>query len=52
MVIRSSRDLSRLSDHLFLVLIMIPFGTGYLAMHPWLNPILYNTTMFIHVMSF
>jgi len=30
---------------------MIPFTTGYLAMHPALNPFDYNATMLVHVMS-
>jgi nitrate reductase gamma subunit len=48
---RDSRALSRVQDYLLPVLIVIPFITGYLAMHPGLNPFGYNGTMFVHVMS-
>lgn len=46
-----TRALSRPQDYLLPLLIMIPFVTGYLAMHPSLNPFDYSATMFVHVMS-
>jgi nitrate reductase gamma subunit len=48
---KASRALSRLQDYVLPLLISVPFITGYLAMHPWLNPFGYQGTMFIHVMS-
>jgi len=47
----NSRALSRLQDYLLPPLILVPFVTGYLAMHPWINPFNYDWVMFFHVMS-
>jgi nitrate reductase gamma subunit len=47
----ASRAISRAQDYFLPVLIIVPFVTGYLAMHPHLNPFGYNGTMFVHVMS-
>jgi len=49
--IQSSRAISRVQDYLFPPLIVVPFVTGYLAMHPGINPFGYDGTMFVHVMS-
>jgi nitrate reductase gamma subunit len=48
---RDSRRISRVQDIVLPVAIAIPFATGFLAMHPAWNPISYNATMFLHVMS-
>ncbi len=48
---RASRALSRPQDFLLPVLIAVPLASGYLAMHPDINPFGYNGTMFIHVMA-
>ena len=48
---RDSRSISRAQDFLLPLLIVIPFATGYLAMHPAINPFGYDGTMFVHVMS-
>jgi nitrate reductase gamma subunit len=48
---RASRALSRPQDFLLPVLIVVPLASGYLAMHPDINPFGYNGTMFIHVMA-
>jgi hypothetical protein len=45
------RAISRFQDYLLPPLIALPFITGYLAMHPELNPFGYHGTMFVHVMS-
>ncbi|MFC1852129.1 respiratory nitrate reductase subunit gamma [candidate division CSSED10-310 bacterium] len=47
----ASRGLSRFQDYFLPLLIIIPFFSGYLAMHPALNPFSYNGIMFVHVMS-
>jgi len=48
---RDSRFLSRSQDYLLPWLLIIPFISGYLAMHPQLNPFPYTMTMIIHVLS-
>jgi len=48
---RATRALSRPQDYLLPLLMLIPFASGYLAMHPAINPFEYNATMFVHVMS-
>jgi nitrate reductase gamma subunit len=50
-VAKSSRAISRFQDYMLLLVIVALFATGYLAMHPSVNPFGYNGTMFIHVMS-
>jgi len=48
---RSSRAISRFQDYFLPLLIIVPFITGYLAMHPSINPVSWHAAMFIHVMS-
>ncbi len=48
---KDSRQLSRVQDFLLPPLLLVPFISGFLAMHPSINPVSYNTAMFIHVMS-
>jgi nitrate reductase gamma subunit len=48
---RASRALSRPQDFLLPALIIVPLVTGYLGMHPDINPFGYNGTMFVHVMA-
>jgi nitrate reductase gamma subunit len=48
---RASRAISRPQDYFLPLLLITPFVTGYLAMHPNLDPFGYNGTMFVHVMS-
>lgn len=50
-VIKRSRELSRPSDYVLLVLILLPFLSGYLAAHPNVNPLPWQTMMLIHVLS-
>lgn len=47
----ASRALSRFQDYALPLLVALPFASGFLAMHPALNPFPYNATMFFHVMS-
>jgi len=47
---RASRALSRTQDYLLPLIIGVAFVSGYLAMHPAVNPFSYNATMFVHVM--
>lgn len=48
---RQSRALSRVEDYFLLVLLAVPFISGYLALHPHLNPFGYTGTMLMHVLS-
>ncbi len=46
-----ARDLSRSQDYLLPLIISIPFVSGFLVMHPALDPFPYEVTLLIHVMS-
>jgi len=48
---RRIRSMSMRSDYNILILILIPFATGFLASHPSLNPISWETMFLIHVLS-
>jgi nitrate reductase gamma subunit len=48
---RATRSLSRLQDYALLPLIAVPFVTGFLMMHPAINPFGYQGTFFVHIMS-
>ena len=50
-VIRRARDLSRVSDYAILILVLMPFLSGYLASHPRLNPLPWGAMLLIHVLS-
>jgi nitrate reductase gamma subunit len=47
----SLRSMSRKSDYLLLVLILIPFTTGYMMLHPEFNPFSWNFIMLTHLLS-
>lgn len=48
---RASRAISRPQDYFLPLLLITPFASGYLAMHPHLNPFGYDGSMLVHVMS-
>lgn len=48
---RNTRTLSRFQDHMLPLLLLAPLSSGFLAMHPGLNPISYQAVMLIHVLS-
>ncbi len=50
-VSRDARGLSEFEDYGLLVLLAVPFVSGYLALHPSLNPFDYTGTMLVHVLS-
>jgi nitrate reductase gamma subunit len=50
-VIRRARDLSRPSDYVLLVMVILPFASGYLASHPGVNPLPWGGMMLIHILS-
>jgi nitrate reductase gamma subunit len=48
---RDTRFLSRFQDYALPLVIAVPFATGFLVMHPGLNPFSYNVTLLAHVVS-
>jgi len=48
---KESRFLSRKQDYLWLILLIIPFVTGFLAANGGLNPIHYRFCMLLHFLS-
>lgn len=51
MTARATRALSRFQDYALPLVIAVPFVTGFLVMHPGVNPFSYESVLFIHVMS-
>jgi len=50
-VVPRMRALSRASDYLVLVMVMVPVVSGYLAAHPASNPLPWQVMMLIHLLS-
>jgi len=48
---RTARALTRGQDIVLLILISLPFISGFLASHPLINPFGYHATMLVHVLS-
>ncbi|MEW6074304.1 MAG: hypothetical protein AB1726_17135 [Planctomycetota bacterium] len=48
---RATRRLSRLQDYLLPLLVALPFASGFLAMHPALDPFPFEATLLVHVLS-
>lgn len=48
---RAARANSRRSDYLLLLAVLLPFVSGYLAMHPQYNPFPWQIMMLIHLLS-
>jgi len=48
---RATRALSRSQDYALPLIIAVPFVSGFLLMHPAINPFSYLATLFVHVMS-
>lgn len=48
---RDSRSVSKFSDYAIPFLIAVPFASGFLVMHPALNPFSFSATLLVHVMS-
>lgn len=47
----ATRSLSRIQDYVLPPLLAVPFVTGFLVMHPAMNPFSYEAVLFVHVMS-
>jgi nitrate reductase gamma subunit len=45
------RAMSRTSDYVLLILILLPFASGFMASHPIWNPLPWRTAMLIHFLS-
>jgi nitrate reductase gamma subunit len=48
---KPSRSLSRFQDYAIPLVIAVPFASGFLVMHPQLNPFGFTATLLVHVMS-
>lgn len=48
---RQLRAISEPMDYIIIVLLALPFITGFLAAHPSMNPVNYQLTMLIHILS-
>jgi nitrate reductase gamma subunit len=48
---RATRALTRPSDLLLLLAIAVPFASGFLVLHPALDPLPYEGALLLHVMS-
>lgn len=46
-----ARKLSSGNDYFLLAVLVVSFGSGFMAMHPAVNPLEYNTMLFVHVLS-
>lgn len=49
--IRRLREVSRRSDYILLIMVLIPFLFGFFAGHPAVNPFPWRTAMLIHILS-
>jgi nitrate reductase gamma subunit len=48
---RTARDLSSFGDYALLVVLVMPFLSGWFASHPESSPLTYRTMMLVHVLS-
>ena len=48
---RDSRALSRFQDYALPVVVALPFASGFLVMHPGLNPFPFEAALLVHVLS-
>jgi nitrate reductase gamma subunit len=48
---RRHRAMSMPSDYALLILILLPFSTGFLASHPGFNPFPWEVMMLVHLLS-
>jgi len=50
-LLQRHRVMSRRMDYVLLVLILVPFGSGFLAAHPAVNPFGWDVMMLTHLLS-
>jgi len=48
---RATRALSRPQDYLLPLIIAVPFASGFLLVHPAINPFSYSATFLVHILS-
>lgn len=48
---RATRALSRFQDYALPLVIAVPFATGFLLMHPLMNPFSYEAILLVHAIS-
>ena len=48
---RATRALSRFQDYALPLVIAVPFASGFLVMHPAMNPFSYQAMLLVHVLS-
>ena len=48
---KATRSLSRFQDYALPLLLAVPFVSGYLMMHPLINPFSYDAVFLVHLMS-
>ncbi len=49
--VRRQREMSKKSDYILLIMVLLPFLFGFFAVHPALNPFSWETAMLIHLLS-
>ena len=49
--VRRQREMSKKSDYILLIMVLLPFLFGFFAGHPSFNPLPWNTSMLIHILS-
>lgn len=49
--VRRQREMSRKSDYILLIMVLLPFLFGFFAGHPSYNPLSWNAAMLLHILS-
>jgi len=49
--VRRQREMSKKSDYILLIMVLLPVLFGFFAGHPAYNPFSWNTAMLIHILS-
>ncbi len=49
--VKRQREMSRRSDYVILIMVLLPFLFGFLAAHPAFDPLPWRTAMLIHILS-
>ena len=51
LLVRRQREMSRKSDYILLIMVLLPFLFGFFAGHPSFNPFPWETSMLLHLLS-
>jgi nitrate reductase gamma subunit len=49
--VKRQREMSKKSDYILLIMVLLPFMFGFFAGHPALNPLPWETAMLLHLLS-